>query len=224
MLCKLAYVIYQLSRLHSKRVAITRLEEITTIRTKDMDGLTDWSSHFCGFSDFHFFHLHFRDGKSCQHYNNYYFWFKIHQKISTKKTISVFKSSGCDISSHEFVFSLWTANLLSQLEFDSCKPRPSRTSAVGVWLSVILFLGLKKLILMIPGHPVDEPWGCFFVFFPKQKTFEAFEDIFPAMGTMPSRKKVHKLHHRTWVFFRAPHLRTHFLGILVDFSRTALEA
>jgi len=32
----------------------------------------------------------------------------------------------CDISSHEFVFSLWTANILSKLEFDSCKPRPSR--------------------------------------------------------------------------------------------------
>lgn len=32
----------------------------------------------------------------------------------------------CDVSSHEFVFSLWTKNILSKLEFDSCKPRPSR--------------------------------------------------------------------------------------------------
>lgn len=188
-----------------------------------MDGLTDWSSHFCGFSDLIFFHLHFRDGKSCQH--NIIVFVQIHQTISTK-TISVF-GSGCDISSHEFVFSLWTANLLSQLEFDSCKPRPSRTSAVAtrcglddnanVWIDcqLVLFFGLEKnWFLMIPGA---SSWWCvrmfnvlFFFFFrrcPKQKTFEAFEDIFPAMGTMPSRKKVHKLHHRTWVFFRAPHLQ-----------------
>lgn len=143
-----------------------------------MDGLTDWSSHFCGFSDLIFFHLHFRDGKSCQH--NIIVFVQIHQTISTK-TISVF-GSGCDISSHEFVFSLWTANLLSQLEFDSCKPRPSRTSAVAtrcglddnanVWIDcqLVLFFGLEKnWFLMIPGA---SSWWCvrmfnvlFFFFF-----------------------------------------------------------